>query len=131
MRGGGRRLPHAISCELRRDAFTLNQQTNTLGTFTFNSLAELEAQQPSSFSRQLAPKIRSGSQYVGGISLGVEWGWQAQIIAFAIFSIAAIPAWRRLSRSVEAPVDRPFLGGGHGDVLPGRAAGNRRLLLGG
>jgi len=46
---------------------------------------------------------------VGGISLGVEWGWQAQIIAFAVFSIAAIPAWRRLSRKVEAPVDRPFL----------------------
>src|SRR5436309_15813520 len=46
---------------------------------------------------------------VGGISLGVEWGWQVQIIAFAVFSIAAIPAWRRLSRKVEAPVDRPFL----------------------
>jgi inner membrane protein len=46
---------------------------------------------------------------VGGISLGVEWAWQAQIIAFAVFSIAAIPAWRRLSRKVEAPVDRPFL----------------------
>ncbi|MDQ6872358.1 MAG: hypothetical protein M3037_10170, partial [Gemmatimonadota bacterium] len=59
-----------FTTELRRDAFTLNQQTNTLGTFTFNSLAELEALQPSSFSRQLAPKIRSGSQYVGGISLG-------------------------------------------------------------
>jgi inner membrane protein len=46
---------------------------------------------------------------VGAISLGVEWSWQVQIIAFAIFSIAAIPAWRRLSRKVEAPVDRPFL----------------------
>src|SRR3954452_23330256 len=46
---------------------------------------------------------------VGSISLGVEWGWQVQIIAFAVFSIAAIPAWRRLSRNVEAPVDRPFL----------------------
>jgi hypothetical protein len=59
-----------FTTELRRDAFTLNQQTNTLGSFTFNSLAELETQQPSSFSRQLAPKVRSGSQYVGGISLG-------------------------------------------------------------
>jgi membrane protein implicated in regulation of membrane protease activity len=46
---------------------------------------------------------------VGAISLGVEWSWQVQIIAFAVFSIAAIPAWRRLSRKVEAPVDRPFL----------------------
>ncbi|MFL5047260.1 MAG: NfeD family protein, partial [Xanthobacteraceae bacterium] len=46
---------------------------------------------------------------VGAISLGVEWSWQVQIIAFAVFAIAAIPAWRRLSRKVEAPVDRPFL----------------------
>jgi len=59
-----------FTSELRRDAFTLNQQTNLLGSFTFNSLAELEAEQPSSFSRQLSPKVRSGSQYVGGLSLG-------------------------------------------------------------
>jgi len=46
---------------------------------------------------------------VGGISLAVDWGWQAQMIAFAIFAIAAIPAWRYFARKVEAPVDRPFL----------------------
>ncbi|MEP6551120.1 MAG: hypothetical protein ABJB95_08045, partial [Gemmatimonadales bacterium] len=59
-----------FTTELRRDAFTQNQQTNTLGSFTFNSLADLEAQQPSSFSRQLSPRIRSGSQFIGGVSLG-------------------------------------------------------------
>jgi hypothetical protein len=59
-----------FTTEARRDAFTLNQQTNTLGSFTFNSLADLEAQRPSSFSRQLSPKIRSGSQFIGGVSLG-------------------------------------------------------------
>ncbi|HEV2017908.1 MAG TPA: hypothetical protein VGQ98_06315, partial [Gemmatimonadaceae bacterium] len=59
-----------FTTEMRREAFTLNQQTNTLGSFTFNSLAELQAQQPSSFSRQLLPKIRSGSQFIGGLSLG-------------------------------------------------------------
>ena len=59
-----------FTTELRRDAFTLNQQTNTLGSFTYNSLADLENQQPSSFFRQLTPKVRSGSQYVGGVSLG-------------------------------------------------------------
>lgn len=46
---------------------------------------------------------------VGGISLAVDWGWQAQLIAFAVLAIAAIPAWRRFAREVEAPVDRPFL----------------------
>jgi len=59
-----------FTTELRRDAFTQNQQTNTLGSFTFNSLADLEAQRPSSFSRQLAPRIRNGSQFIGGMSLG-------------------------------------------------------------
>jgi len=49
---------------------------------------------------------------VGGISLAVEWpwwSWQAQLIAFAVFSVAAIPAWRHFSPKVERPVDRPFL----------------------
>ena len=59
-----------FTTELRRDAFSLNQQTNLLGSFNFNSLADLEAQQPSSFTRQLSPRVRKGSQYVGGVSLG-------------------------------------------------------------
>src|SRR5689334_1271326 len=62
-----------FTTELRRDAFTLSQQTNTLGSFTFNSLADLEAQRPASFSRQLAPRVRSGSQFIGGLSLGDSW----------------------------------------------------------
>jgi hypothetical protein len=59
-----------FTTELRRDAFTLNQQTNTLGSFTFNSLADLEARRPASFSRQLSPRVRDGSQLIGGLSLG-------------------------------------------------------------
>lgn len=46
---------------------------------------------------------------VGGLSLVIDWGWQPQIIVFAVLSIAAIPAWRHFARKVEAPVDRPFL----------------------
>src|SRR5262245_13311354 len=46
---------------------------------------------------------------VGAISLAVDWSWQAQLIAFAVFSVAAIPAWRRFARRVERPVDQPFL----------------------
>jgi inner membrane protein len=46
---------------------------------------------------------------VGAISLFVDWSWQAQFVAFAALSIAAIPLWRRLARSVEAPTDQPFL----------------------
>jgi membrane protein implicated in regulation of membrane protease activity len=46
---------------------------------------------------------------VGAISLGIDWPWQAQFVAFAAFSVAAIPLWRRLARSVETPSDQPFL----------------------
>ena len=46
---------------------------------------------------------------VGVISLAVIWSWQAQVIAFAVFAVASIPAWRHFARKVEKPVDRPFL----------------------
>jgi inner membrane protein len=37
----------------------------------------------------------------------VDWPWQAQFVAFAVFAIAAIPIWRRLSRGTRT--DQPFL----------------------
>jgi membrane protein implicated in regulation of membrane protease activity len=46
---------------------------------------------------------------VGTISLGIDWSWQAQVVAFAVLAVAATPAWRHFARKVERPVDRPFL----------------------
>ena len=46
---------------------------------------------------------------VGAISVFIDWSWQAQLIAFAVFAVAAIPAWRHFARKVERPVERPFL----------------------
>ena len=46
---------------------------------------------------------------VGVISLAIDWPWQAQFIAFAVFAIASIPIWHRIGRRVEGPVDQPFL----------------------
>jgi membrane protein implicated in regulation of membrane protease activity len=46
---------------------------------------------------------------VGIVSLMVVWSWQAQLIAFAVLSIAAVPIWRRFARRVEAAGDSPFL----------------------
>ena len=46
---------------------------------------------------------------VGAISLAVIWSWQTQVIAFAVFAVASIPAWRYFARKVERPADRPFL----------------------
>jgi membrane protein implicated in regulation of membrane protease activity len=46
---------------------------------------------------------------VGLISIGIDWSWQMQLIAFAVFAILALPAWRRFARRVEKPNDSPFL----------------------
>lgn len=46
---------------------------------------------------------------VGTISLFVVWPWQAQFVAFAVFSVAMVPIWRRLARGSETQSDQPFL----------------------
>ena len=46
---------------------------------------------------------------VGAISLAVIWSWQAQLVAFAVFALAAIPLWRRFARHAEPETDQPFL----------------------
>ena len=59
-----------FTSELRRDAYAQDMTTNQLGSFAFNSLADLAAGTPASFTRQLSPHTRDVSQYVGGLSLG-------------------------------------------------------------
>ncbi|MCC7195008.1 MAG: carboxypeptidase regulatory-like domain-containing protein [Gemmatimonadaceae bacterium] len=59
-----------LSTELRRDSYALDQNLNRLGTFTFNSLADLQAGRPLSYTRTLQPRARDGSQVVGAVSLG-------------------------------------------------------------
>ena len=49
------------------------------------------------------------SLLVGVISLAVEWPWQFQLVAFAVFALASIPLWRRIAHRVEKPGDQPFL----------------------
>src|SRR5260370_15275402 len=46
---------------------------------------------------------------VGAISMFVDWSWQAQFIAFAVFSVAALPLWRRLSMPVGPAPHQPYL----------------------
>jgi inner membrane protein len=46
---------------------------------------------------------------VGAISTAVTWTWQMQLIAFAAFAIASVPAWRHFAHKVEKPADSPFL----------------------
>ena len=62
-----------LTTELRRDGSYLEQANNQLGTFNFNSLADLEAGRPSSFVRQIGSRERDVSQYYGSIALGDAW----------------------------------------------------------
>jgi Carboxypeptidase regulatory-like domain len=62
-----------LTSELRRDIFRIDQTVNRLGSYTFNSLADVEAGRAVSFTRQLAPRLRSGGQVVAALSLGDAW----------------------------------------------------------
>jgi membrane protein implicated in regulation of membrane protease activity len=68
-------------------------------------LGALEIVAPGSFMLWLG----LSALLVGAISALIDWSWQAQVITFAVLSIAFVPAWRHFSRKVEKPVDRPFL----------------------
>ena len=47
---------------------------------------------------------------VGLMSFGFNPSWQVQILMFAVFAAAAVPAWRRLARSNTAvSASNPFL----------------------
>ena len=59
-----------FTTELRRDSYSQDLTTNRFGSFTFNSLADLDAGVPSSYTRQLSPRKRSENEYVGALSLG-------------------------------------------------------------
>ena len=59
-----------LASELRHENAEQFLELNTLGTFAYNSIADLQADAPASFSRSLAPRQRDISQVVGGIALG-------------------------------------------------------------
>ncbi len=56
--------------ELQRTDFALNQTSNTLGTFYFNSLGDLAAGTPSQFTRTLGSNAQAGGLYIAGLALG-------------------------------------------------------------
>jgi hypothetical protein len=59
-----------LTSELRNDAYNQDQTSNLLGSFYFNSLADVQAKRPASYTRSLLPRIQSASQTVGALSLG-------------------------------------------------------------
>jgi len=62
-----------FNSEVRRDAFDQDQTTNQRGSFSYLSLADFEQGRAASFSRQLSPRVRSGAETVGAVSVGDAW----------------------------------------------------------
>jgi hypothetical protein len=68
-----------LSSELRRESYDQDQTTNALGTFSYNSLADVAANRPASFTRALQPRVQSASQLVGAVSLGDSYRRNADL----------------------------------------------------
>jgi hypothetical protein len=62
-----------LATDIRRDGWSTEQAGNLLGSFSFNQLADLAANTPAAFSRQLAPVSATGSQLTGSLALGDSW----------------------------------------------------------
>jgi hypothetical protein len=62
-----------VMSTVAHDAFDSDVGQRLAGSFLFNSLAELEAGTPASFSRTLSATKQSGRQLVGAVSLGDYW----------------------------------------------------------
>ncbi len=59
-----------LETELNYNGSSINQSSNRLGTFTFNSLSDLANGVPASFTRNLAAYDRSINLFLAGASLG-------------------------------------------------------------
>jgi hypothetical protein len=62
-----------IYARSRFDVVSAVQSTNALGTFNYNSLAELESNRPASFTRVFAAPTRSAGSWLGAASVGDLW----------------------------------------------------------
>lgn len=62
-----------LTASAMRDAFHSDVRPSRFGTFSYNSLADLEAGQPASFTRTLGFTARDGAQWSGAMSLGDSW----------------------------------------------------------
>ena len=62
-----------VTSSLAHDVFTDESAQAPWGSFVFNSLADLEAGTPASFTRTLATTKQRGSQLAGAVAIGDYW----------------------------------------------------------
>ena len=112
-----------LTTELRHEHADQTIASNTLGTFTYNSLADFENNTPVSFTRVLSPRERDIDQLVGAISIGDSYRRTENLqITYGL----------RLdgSRYLKAPSLNPSLDtlfGIRNDVLPNRMYASPRV----
>lgn len=59
--------------ESRLDQYSIDNAFNRLGTYSYNSLADLQANRPASFTRTLSSPTRTGGEWSGAVSVGDNW----------------------------------------------------------
>ncbi|HTI64954.1 MAG TPA: hypothetical protein VL524_15620, partial [Gemmatimonadaceae bacterium] len=62
-----------LYAESRLDGVTQDPAADRLGSFTFNSLADLQANRPATFSRTLFTPSRSGGEWSGALAASDQW----------------------------------------------------------
>ncbi|HEY4133401.1 MAG TPA: carboxypeptidase-like regulatory domain-containing protein [Gemmatimonadaceae bacterium] len=62
-----------VMSSVMRDEFRADVSPSLLGTFNYNSLADLDAGLPASYTRTLDAAPRQGSQLSGALSIGDSW----------------------------------------------------------
>ena len=70
---GGRRHRFRTQVWGRADGLTQDGIPNQLGTYSFNSIADLAASHPATFSRTLSQPAKSGSVWNGAAALAHQW----------------------------------------------------------
>jgi hypothetical protein len=67
--------PHRLKfdTDVRLDGFSQDLATNKYGTFSFNSLSDLQAGRPASYTRTLNDPTRTGSEWNAFLSAGDLW----------------------------------------------------------
>lgn len=59
-----------LTTDLRYERYSQDLTTTRLGTFMYNSLADLEGGRPAVFTRLLSPRVRNGDEVVAGMAFG-------------------------------------------------------------
>ncbi|HEY4302965.1 MAG TPA: TonB-dependent receptor [Gemmatimonadaceae bacterium] len=106
-----------LTTEASYNANAQNQASNLLGTFTFNSLEDLDAGQAATFTRTLSTQRRSTSQVSGALSIGdsyrrtedlqIQYGVRAdaaRFLATPAYNPAVMTAFGRRNDLVPNPL---------------------------